>query len=111
MIALIKKWLPYGLVLLALILIFTFDTFQSRIPEQEEEKEKMKPGEAVVHVLLKTNFGEIVLALDREKAPITVDNFLAYVEEGFFNGTIFHRVIPDFMIQGAGFTVESRPIL
>ncbi|PKO47891.1 MAG: cyclophilin [Betaproteobacteria bacterium HGW-Betaproteobacteria-22] len=54
-------------------------------------------------VKLHTNFGEITLTLDAEKAPITVANFLAYVDNGFYDGTIFHRVINGFMIQGGGF--------
>ena len=55
-------------------------------------------------VKLQTNFGDITIELDAEKAPITVANFLAYVESGFYNNTIFHRVINGFMIQGGGFT-------
>lgn len=51
-------------------------------------------------VLLETNQGEIVLELYPEKAPETVENFLKYVRDGFYNGTIFHRVIKGFMIQG-----------
>jgi peptidyl-prolyl cis-trans isomerase B (cyclophilin B) len=51
-----------------------------------------------------TNFGDIVLELDSEKAPKTVENFLAYVQDGFYDSTIFHRVINGFMIQGGGFT-------
>lgn len=54
-------------------------------------------------VKLHTNFGEITLELDADKAPITVANFLQYVESGFYNNTIFHRVIDGFMIQGGGF--------
>ena len=54
-------------------------------------------------VKLLTNFGEITLELDAEKAPITVANFLQYVDAGFYDGTIFHRVIDGFMIQGGGF--------
>jgi peptidyl-prolyl cis-trans isomerase A (cyclophilin A) len=53
-------------------------------------------------VALKTSMGEIVLELDQEKAPITVANFLKYVKSGFYKGTIFHRVIDGFMIQGGG---------
>jgi peptidyl-prolyl cis-trans isomerase B (cyclophilin B) len=53
-------------------------------------------------VKLVTNFGNIVLQLDTEKAPATVANFLDYVSSGFYNGTIFHRVIDGFMIQGGG---------
>lgn len=55
-------------------------------------------------VLLETSLGEIKIELDSEKAPVSVASFLAYVKEGHYNGTIFHRVIKDFMIQGGGFT-------
>ena len=54
-------------------------------------------------VEMKTNQGTIVLELDAAKAPVTVANFVQYVKEGFYNGTIFHRVIDGFMIQGGGF--------
>lgn len=50
------------------------------------------------------DWGRIVIELNPEKAPITVKNFLQYVDEGYYNGTIFHRVLPNFMIQGGGFT-------
>lgn len=53
-------------------------------------------------VLLETSMGPITVELFKEKAPITVKNFLGYVKEGFYNGLIFHRVIKDFMIQGGG---------
>ncbi|HEY7311789.1 MAG TPA: peptidylprolyl isomerase [Gemmataceae bacterium] len=54
-------------------------------------------------VVLETSLGSIKLELDGDKAPLTVNNFLSYVDEGFYNGTVFHRVIPNFMIQGGGF--------
>jgi len=57
-------------------------------------------------VLLQTNLGQITIELDAEKAPISTENFLTYVNEGFFTQTLFHRVIPGFMIQGGGFTVQ-----
>ena len=57
-------------------------------------------------VILETSKGNIVIQLAPEVAPITVDNFLQYVNSGFYNGLIFHRVIDDFMIQGGGFSVE-----
>ena len=59
-------------------------------------------------IVLDTTKGKIVLELDAEKAPQTVKNFLVYVDAGFYDGTIFHRVIPDFMIQGGGFTAGMR---
>ena len=59
-------------------------------------------------VALETSKGKIVLELYADKAPQTVKNFLAYLDAGFYDDTIFHRVIPDFMIQGGGFTVEMK---
>lgn len=56
------------------------------------------------HVLLSTSLGEIEVELAADKAPVSVQNFLAYVDKGFYNGTVFHRVIPGFMVQGGGFT-------
>ena len=53
-------------------------------------------------IKMNTNFGTITLELDAEKAPVTVENFLSYVRDGHYNGTIFHRVINGFMIQGGG---------
>ena len=53
-------------------------------------------------VLMKTSLGDITIELDPEKAPITVKNFLDYVDSKYYNGTIFHRVIPNFMVQGGG---------
>ena len=59
-------------------------------------------------VKLTTNFGEITLELNAEKAPITVANFLQYVESGFYDGVIFHRVIDGFMVQGGGFDANMK---
>ncbi|MBT9486576.1 MAG: peptidyl-prolyl cis-trans isomerase [Rubrivivax sp.] len=58
---------------------------------------------AAQQVKLSTSAGDIVIELDAAKAPKTVENFLGYVKAGHYNGTIFHRVIPDFMVQGGGF--------
>lgn len=62
-------------------------------------------------VIFSTNYGDIKIELLADEAPITVENFLKYVDDGFFDGTIFHRVIPGFMIQGGGFTetMEQKP--
>lgn len=59
-------------------------------------------------VLLTTTFGEIEIELNEEKAPISVKNFLTYVDEKRYDGTIFHRVIPNFMIQGGGFDQNMK---
>ena len=61
-----------------------------------------------VNVVIDTTLGSLTAELYQDKAPITVSNFLAYVDDGFFNGTIFHRVIPGFMIQGGGFTSDMN---
>ncbi len=65
------------------------------------------PG-AHPRVLMETSEGDIILELDRDKAPRTVENFLQYVNDGFYDGTIFHRVIRDFMIQGGGYTTNFK---
>jgi cyclophilin family peptidyl-prolyl cis-trans isomerase len=59
-------------------------------------------------VKLETSLGEIVIELNADKAPKTVENFLAYANSGFYDGTIFHRVIQTFMIQGGGFTEDMQ---
>lgn len=59
-------------------------------------------------VTIQTNFGDIKVELDAEKAPNTVKNFLEYAQNGFYDGTIFHRVIENFMIQGGGFDKEMN---
>jgi peptidyl-prolyl cis-trans isomerase B (cyclophilin B) len=59
------------------------------------------PGETMI--TLQTTYGDITLELDSENTPITTENFLAYAKSGFYDGTIFHRVINGFMIQGGGF--------
>jgi peptidyl-prolyl cis-trans isomerase A (cyclophilin A) len=61
-------------------------------------------------VKFETSMGDIILELDRVKAPITVDNFLMYVVNGRYNGTIFHRIIPNFIVQGGGYDTEFGPI-
>ena len=59
-------------------------------------------------ITLKTNYGDIVLKLHTDKTPLTAANFLAYAQNGFYDGTIFHRVIPRFMIQGGGFDTQFQ---
>lgn len=59
-------------------------------------------------VKLETSMGDIVIELDEENAPVTVKNFLSYTEDRFYDGTIFHRVMANFMIQGGGFTADMK---
>ena len=62
-------------------------------------------------VLMSTSLGDVKIELDAEKAPVSVQNFLAYVNDKFYDGTVFHRVIPNFMIQGGGFdaAMQQKP--
>jgi len=75
------------------------------------EKKNMKrpdDDDPTPRVEMKTSMGVIVLELDRRRAPITVENFLHYVEAKYYDGTLFHRVMPTFMIQGGGYTQEKK---
>ena len=65
-------------------------------------------GGKIVKVKLQTSMGDITLELDGEKAPATVENFVQYVKDGFYDGVIFHRVIDGFMIQGGGHTADMQ---
>lgn len=83
--------------LLCIILLSTLCVFQAVASEFE-----------TVQVRLITNQGDIELTLDPVNAPVTVENFLSYVDDGFYDGLIFHRVIPNFMIQGGGFDANLQ---
>lgn len=78
--------------------------------ETQNKESEVKGGNPVV--IMTTSKGDIKIELFKDKAPISVENFLMYVNEGFYNGTIFHRVIPNFMIQGGGFTPDftQKPV-
>lgn len=67
------------------------------------------PAQAGTLVVIDTNYGEIKVELDDQRAPVSVRNFLAYADKSHYNGTIFHRVIKDFMIQGGGMTADLAP--
>ena len=73
--------------------------------EKPEMQNKTKNTESKL-VKLETTYGDILIELNEKAAPVTVKNFISYVEEGFYNGTIFHRVISGFMVQGGGFTPD-----
>ncbi len=84
-----------------------------KVQEEKVEAEKVSKETKVTDdkqkmVKLETSLGDIVIELDETAAPVTVKNFLGYVEDGFFDGTIFHRVINGFMIQCGGFTADMR---
>ncbi len=82
-------------------------TSESSDEVSSDDKAAENKGENPV-VIIKTSKGDIKIELDKENAPISVDNFLTYVEDGFYDGTIFHRVINNFMVQGGGFTADMQ---
>lgn len=84
--------------------------FADESATKSNEAAKGQKAEPYVDVLMKTSMGDITLQLDREKAPVTVANFLNYVNKKAYDGTIFHRVIPGFMIQGGGFKPDMTQI-
>ena len=69
----------------------------------------MAANDNAPQVRMETSSGILVIELDAQRAPVTVENFLKYVDDGFYDGTIFHRVIKDFMIQGGGFDRDFKP--
>lgn len=77
---------------------------QAETPAAPESNAKTQP-----QVDIRTSMGTITITLLPEKAPITVANFLEYVDAGFYDNTVFHRVVPNFVIQGGGFTSNMRP--
>jgi len=81
--------------------------YESAISEISYNSPFLQHQEKIM-IILQTNMGDIHLTVDAEKAPITAKNFTDYVEDGFFDGTIFHRVIPNFMVQGGGMTEDMQ---
>lgn len=94
-----------ALAALTLLLCTTLTNAQGTL-ESEAITAAEKPGNTAVIVILHTNKGKMTLELYPDKAPVTVANFLAYAKSGFYNGTIFHRVMSNFMIQGGGMTKD-----
>jgi cyclophilin family peptidyl-prolyl cis-trans isomerase len=78
---------------------------QNKQTEEQNKQTKAENRQGKM-VKLKTSMGDIVIELNEKAAPVTAKNFLKYAEEGFYNEVIFHRVIPNFMIQGGGFTAQ-----
>ena len=96
------KYICVTLSLAASLLLVTGSFFSSPAGGAD----KAQKGEVRTMILMETSLGNIKLELYPDKAPISVENFLSYIKDGFFDGTIYHRIIPNFMIQGGGFTKE-----
>ncbi len=96
---------------LALISLVLFPALALCEPAKEEKKPAAVATEKASKVTLKTSMGTIVLELDAGKAPVTAENFLGYVKKKHYDGTVFHRVIDGFMIQGGGFAVDGKDLV
>jgi len=99
--------------MLALALLLAQAAAPAAPPAQETAPKPAPAGPGVAFDIVqgRTVFGTVTIVLNPEKAPVSVRNFLKYVRSGFYEGTVFHRVIPGFMIQGGGFTpaLEEKP--
>ena len=84
-----------------LLILMSSCAENNNVAEVEQQKEKV-----MTEVIIKTSLGDINLELNNEKAPITVENFKSIAESGYYEGTIFHRVINGFMVQGGGLTAD-----
>ena len=87
--------------IVTLLILVSSCAENNNVVEVEQHKEKV-----MTEVIIKTSLGDINLELNNEKAPITVENFISIAESGYYEGTIFHRVINGFMIQGGGLTAD-----
>lgn len=98
-----KKHLPLLVVMAAIASLVFFSTIKSATKGNNEMTETATEN---VSVMLETTMGNITIEVDMANAPNTGANFLAYVDDGYFVGTIFHRIIPNFMVQGGGMTAD-----
>jgi len=96
-----KTLLPLAVVLAAILSLVLFSTLKGTKSMNDETADNPR-------VLIETTMGNITIELDTKNAPNSSANFLAYVEDGYFVDTIFHRVIPNFMIQGGGITADMQ---
>jgi len=95
------------LLLCSFLMLTAGQSFAATAADNKSDKVNGTEGN-MPRVRLVTTLGDIVLELNQTKAPKSVDNFLTYVNDGFYNGTIFHRVIDGFMVQGGGFTQDFQ---
>lgn len=100
-----KKLLPLAIVLAAILSLAFFSTIKGNKPMSDTPAENATEN---VKVLFETTMGNFTIELDMQNAPNTGANFLAYVDDGHFVDTTFHRVIPNFMVQGGGITADMR---
>lgn len=98
------RFLTRGAMLLLAVSLFNTHSWAQESAEADVEQSADNPT-----VVINTSLGSITLELYADKAPVSVENFIAYANEGFYEGTVFHRVISHFMIQGGGMTEDLKP--
>lgn len=96
-------------LLVSSLLLPAFALAQDPVAVVESEAAPMAAPAPNPRVALHTNLGDIIIELNAAKAPISSENFVTYVKDGFYNGTVFHRVIDNFMAQGGGYTADLQP--
>ncbi len=96
-------------ILIVLSIILAAAAALSQMKQKPQKRPLPAPGKGNPVVVMKTSLGDIRIELFQDKAPVTVKNFLAYVDEKFYDSTVFHRVIKTFMIQGGGFAATDPP--
>ena len=115
----INKVLPVIMLITLVMLIWGCEQKETKQSEQKQNEQKIVDQQGSENkksdtqggnpmVIMSTSMGDIKIELYRDKSPITVENFLTYVNDRFYDGSIFHRVIPGFMIQGGGFAPEMQ---
>lgn len=77
---------------------------------KKDDGSQIQPDNYYPRVKIETSLGDIIVELDRKRAPITVNNFLRYVNQRSYEGNVFHRVIPDFVVQGGGYDIEMKEL-
>ena len=104
------RWLKFNFMKFAVIGLITVPVMISACNSSgtgSGDASNKSKGDSPV-VLISTNMGDIKVKLNKTEAPISVENFLGYVNDGFYDGVIFHRVIPNFMVQTGGFTADMK---
>ncbi len=101
------NWLNHNITVFAVLGFIALPIMFTACDTSKKGASNQGKGDNPV-VLFSTNQGDIKVKLNRAEAPITVENFISYVNDGFYNGVVFHRVIPNFMIQTGGFTPDMK---
>jgi len=101
------NWLNHNITVFAVLGFIALPIMFTACDTSKKGASNQGKGDNPV-VLFSTNQGDIKVKLNRAEAPITVENFIGYVNDGFYNGVVFHRVIPNFMIQTGGFTPDMK---